>query len=191
MSQYHCLPLIHSPLVPTLPEPRRHARLDDRALTLFSDLRQGPKIVVDARDGLDLTRHVLMRSSVHMAFVSNAAQEFVGLITMADLEGERPVLSALNDRRAHGDLTVGDLMTPTAQWPTVDLFEIRHASVGDVIATLQECGQRYLLVTETRGDRMELRGLFSARHIEEALQVAIEDDGHSRSFAALGAALTH
>lgn len=191
MSEFHRLPLLPAGLEPALPRVQRRVRLHDRALSLFTDLRLGPKVVAETRDALDPTLHVMLRAGVHMAFVADPAGRLVGLVTQADLQGERPLLSALSDGRAHGELTVGDLMTPIGDWPMVDLFEIRHASIGDVVQTLEASGLRYLLVSETRDGATELRGLFSARALEEALDRPIENDRHSRSFAQLEAALAH
>jgi len=90
-----------------------------------------------------------------------------GIITTEELHSERPVVRALADGQRHADLRVRDLMTRIADWPMVDLRDVVYARVGDIVATLQATGKRYLLV----GERLEedgpvrLRGLFSANRI--------------------------
>jgi hypothetical protein len=72
----------------------------------------------------------------------------------------------------------------------VFVSDVDGVLVGMVTAE-HEHGLRYLLVTQTKQGVTTLRGLFSARRLEQALQTAIEPDLHSRSFAELGQALAH
>ena len=82
-------------------------------------------------------------------------------------------------------------MVPVSQWETVDLYDVRHARLGDIAATMLEHGLRYLVVTQQKDGQSTLRGLFSARRLELALKTTIEHDLHSRNFAELEAALVH
>jgi CBS domain containing-hemolysin-like protein len=176
---------------PSLPSTQRSATPQDAALSLFTDLHHGPCVVASHRDGLDATLHVMMRAGVRMVFVSGADGALVGMVTAEDLQGERPVKRASTHQIRHGELTVADVMVPLGQWDTIDLAQVRTARLGDITATLQEHGLRYLLVTQTKQGQTTLRGLFSARRLEMAMQTRIEPDLHSRSFAELEAVLAH
>ena len=67
--------------------------------------------------------------------------------------------------------------------------DVRHARVGDIVATLRENGLRYLLITEVSDGKTSLRGLFSAKRLEAALGQPIDADLHAHSFAELESVL--
>src|SRR5690606_21645676 len=102
-----------------------------------------------------------------------------------------PVMRASSHHMSHRDLTLADVMIPVALWETVDLVQVRTARLGDIAATLHAHGLRYLLVTQNKDGRTVLRGLFSAHRLEMAMNLTIEADLHSRSFAELGQVLHH
>jgi hypothetical protein len=176
-------------LAPQLPRVQRVAHAHDPALSLLTDLHHSPCVVASHRDGLDVTLHLMMRAGVRMVFVSGADGELVGMVTAEDIQGERPVVRASSHHVAHGELTLADIMVPVTAWDTVDLAQVRTAQLGDIAATLHEHNLRYLLVTQRKGGATVLRGLFSARRLEMAMNTTIEPDLHSRNFAELGQAL--
>lgn len=204
MNEFHALPVQIAPATGlTLSTSRARAVLSDPALRLYTDLRSGAVVVVQPDDGADVTLALLIRAGVRMALVGRVRDgngEVQGLITAADLAGERATLRALERGVVHQELSVADLMTPISQWPAVEFATLSHAQVGDVVATLRAVGQRYLLVTETAMTQTplksevpvtRLRGVFSASRIEQALETALPENHQSRSFAELRNALDH
>jgi len=189
--RFRALPLSSLKVAPSLPQLKRSARLEDRALPLLTDLRFSPLVVASHRDGLGATLHVMLRAGVRMAFVSGPTGELVGMVSADVLQGERPVVRAMSDQVTHAELTLADVMTPLTHWEVSDMHHVRHAKVGDIVATMREHGLRYLLVTELQDGRVALRGLFSARRLEIALGQPIDDDLHAHSFAELEAVLAH
>lgn len=189
--RFRPLPLSTLKVAPKVPQLVRSARLEDRALPLLTDLRFSALVVASHRDGLDETLHVMLRAGVRMAFVSGPTGDLVGMVTADVLMGERPVVRALSDRIQHDELTLADVMTPLTQWEVSDMHHVRHAQVGDIVATLREHGLRYLLVTEVQGGQIALRGLFSAKRLEMALGQTIESDLHAHSFAELESVIGH
>ncbi len=176
---------------PTLPQLSRTSRPEDRALPLLTDFRFSPLVVASHRDGLSQTLHVMQRARVRMAFVSGLHGELIGMVTADMLMGERPVMRAMTDLISHGELTLADVMVPLTGCEVADFSQIRHARVGDIVATLREHGLRYLLVTEVRDGHTSLRGLFSAQRLEMALGQEITADLHAHSFAELESVLAH
>lgn len=178
-------------MAPRLPKVLRAAQAHDPALSLLTDLHHSPCVVASHSDGLDATLHLMMRAGVRMVFVSGADGELAGMVTAEDIQGERPVQRASHHHVPHRELTLDDIMIPVNHWDTVDLSDVRTAHLGDIAATLQEHGLRYLLVTQRKDGGTVLRGLFSARRLEMAMNTTIEPDLHSRSFAELEQVLAH
>lgn len=183
------LPLASLAQTPALPKLQQAAALDDDALSLFTDLRLSSIVMASHQDGLDQTLHVMKRAGVRMVFVTGVHGDLLGLVTADDLQGERPVLRALADHVRHEELALEHVMTPVSQWQVVRMSQLVGARVGNIVATLREHGLRYLLVIDEQAGQTSLRGLFSARRIELALETVIEGSLHSRSFADLEAAL--
>lgn len=185
------LPLATMSVAPDLPTVQRSCLPHEPALNLLTDLRHSACVVASHRDGLDQTLHLMLRAGVRMVFVAGADGQLVGMVTAEDIQGERPVVRASSQKVHHGELTLSDVMIPVSHWDTVDLAQVRTARLGDVAATMHEHGLRYLLVTQTKNGSTMLRGLFSARRLEMAMNTTIEPDLHSRSFAELEQALAH
>ena len=184
-SRFMPLPTAALSRPPRKPETKCQATLADRALSVFSDLRYSAIVTADHLDPLSLTAEIMMRAGVHMGLVTDIHGQISGMISAEQLSGERPMQRAMAANLRHDELTLEDLMTPLADWAVIDAGELAHARVGDVVETLHATGQRYLFVTEKVDGEVYLRGLFSARRIEEALESAISSDGHAHSFAEL------
>lgn len=185
------LPLSTMSAAPSLPMVQKVALPQDAALSLLTDLHHSACVVASHQDGLEQTLHLMMRAGVRMVFVSGADGALVGMVTADDIMGERPVQRASSHLVPHHELTVADVMVPVTHWDTVELAQVRTARLGDVAATMHEHGLRYLLVTQHKQGQTMLRGMFSARRLEMAMNTTIEPDLHSRSFAELEQVLAH
>ena len=173
-----------------------HVWLTDPAGEVFTDLRVAAGVVVPTTDSLEETRRLMQLAGVRMAFVTDAPERIIGMVTLADLQGERPAQVASVRAVPVRDLPVVDLMTPVAQWTTIDFGRLAWAKVGHVVETFRASGQRYLIVTEQvaghgaeAAPKIVIRGLFSANRVERAIGQPIEDALRSRSFAELAGAL--
>ena len=192
LDNFHPLPLASLASLagtPHLPAPGQKATLADPATCQLTDLRHAPCVTADHLDGVGPTLHVMLRVHVRMAFVTGVGGSLLGLVTSDDLQGERPLQRAMADHVRHQDLTLEQLMTPTAQWQVVDAREVEHARVGHVVSTMRAHGLRYLLVVDRSGGEPVVCGVFSARRLEMALGIELGTDLQSRSFAELEAAL--
>lgn len=190
-NRFKPLPLSSMSTAPQLPKVQRLALPHDSALSLLTDLHHSACVVASHRDGLDETLHLMLRAGVRMVFVAGADGELVGMVAAEDIQGERPVLRASSHRIPHHELTLSDVMVPVTHWDVVELSQVRTARLGDIAATMHEHGLRYLLVVQHKEGQTMLRGLFSARRLEMAMNTTIEHDLHSRSFAELEQALGH
>ena len=170
------------------------------ALTVMTDLRVAPSVIVPVSEPLMESRRLMQLAGVRMAFVVDSDGGVTGLVTVADLQGERPMLAAARRGVSLPELHVGEVMTPVAGWATLDVRAVERAEVGDIAATFAAVGQRYLIVTEQVREfgeslsaplRTVVRGLCSANRVERALGQAIAIEPRVRSVADLAAALDH
>lgn len=191
LAEFQRLPLTTVSGQPQLPPATHAASLTDPAISQMTDLRLAPCVTVDHRDGIPATLHVMQRAGVRMAFVAGVGGELIGLVTVDDLQGERPLLRAINDHVAVDELTLEQVMMPRAEWRVIDAWQIEHSRIGNLAATMREHGLRYLLVAERGQHGSLIRGIFSARRLEAALGIELGNGSRSRSFAELEAALMH
>lgn len=196
MGTFHALPLrpLHDKAL-DLARTEAHAELTDPATAVFTDLRVAPGVIVPATEGLEETRRLMQLAGVRMAFVVDSTEAVIGLVTLADLQGEQPLLVARH-RSAHAhELTALEVMTPVPHWTVIDMRNVQRAQVGHIVATFRAAGQRYLIVIEpadgaaSEHGRSVIRGVFSANRVERALGHSIEEELRSRNFAELAAAL--
>jgi len=170
----------------------RRVTLDSPAFEVMTDLTRVPAATIAADTSLpDANRAMLLRG-VRMLLVTDLRRLVVGLISVADLLGERPVRIA-RERGAHlGDLSVASVMTSLEAIEAVELTEVMRADVGHVLATLRRSGRQHALVLERQeGGRGLIRGVFSASQI--ARQLGEPQPVHTevaRSFAEIEAAIS-
>lgn len=190
-SHFHALSvrsILEAPLA--LVHAEAHVGFDDPAAAVLTDLRIASSVVVPADEPLQDARRLMQHAGVRMAFVLDAAGGVIGLVTAADLQGERVLQVATRRGLGHGELNVAAVMTPVADWAAVDAAALPRARVGDIVATFRQTAQRYLIVVERDAQGTPaIRGVFSANRVERALGHAIEEELRSNTFSALAAAL--
>ncbi|WP_130430215.1 hypothetical protein [Rivibacter subsaxonicus] len=194
MTSYRALTLAPDPGQMLLSPQRSSASASDPAMSLLTDLSSGAVVVVQPDDRADQVLQMLMRAGVRMGFVGEVREgrgTIRGVVTAGDLAGEHVTRRALDLGVAHDELSVEQVMSPLSDWPLVELRSLPRAAVGDVIATLQASGQRYLIVIETVDGQPVLRGVFSASRIEQSLGTSLQISLRSQSFAELHSALQH
>jgi hypothetical protein len=82
-------------------------------------------------------------------------------------------------------VTVADAMTPADAIEVLQIDDVLHAHVGDVIETLKHSGRQHALVVETDAltERCMIRGVFSASQIARQLGVSPRSDDLRQTFA--------
>ncbi|MEN9544403.1 MAG: hypothetical protein RLZZ598_1236 [Pseudomonadota bacterium] len=195
VNSYRALTLASAPADHLMLQPLRpRASTADPALSLLTDFSSGAVVVAQADDRADQVLQMLMRAGVRMGFVGEVHEgrgTIRGVVTASDLAGEHVTRRALELGVAHDQLSIEQVMSPLSDWPLVDMISLPRALVGDVVATLQASGRRYLIVIETIDAQLSLRGVFSASRIEQSLGTSLQISLRSQSFAELHSALQH
>jgi CBS domain-containing protein len=161
------------------------------ALDAMTDLSR----VAAASIGPDAT---LLRAEEHMRhagvrllFVVDLAHDLLGLITLTDLKGGRPLEFQREMGVPLGEIRVRDIMTPAGRLEAMSLREVEGARIGDVVETLKRTGRQHALVVERTPQGPAIRGIFSASRIGRQLGQPVESSGIAFTFAELESALHH
>lgn len=162
---------------------------DRPALEVMTDLAQIDAVRVAPNLPIDGALERMKNAGVRLLFVTNPADELLGVITSRDLEGEKPVRFQHEVGVSHAEVLVRDIMTPRDKLEALKFDDVRRAQVGDIVATLRHMGRQHALVVERADGRERIRGLFSTSRIGRQLGQSLEVDETAHTFAEIGAAL--
>jgi CBS-domain-containing membrane protein len=164
--------------------------LDSHALDCMTDLRQVTAVIGGADETIDAANERMKQRGVRLLLVVDEARRVKGVVSAADILGERPmqVVQSRGVRRA--DVLVRDVMTPQEKLHVLQMEDVRLAKVGHVVATLKAAGRQHAVVVDLdEHGKQKVRGIFSASQIARQLGVVIQTTEVARTFAEVEAML--
>lgn len=169
----------------------RRVRLDSAALEVMTDLRLVPAATIDIGLSQVEAHRAMQARGVRLLLVTTAERGVAGVVTAADLLGERPVRVARELGLRLDELGVAKVMTPLSAMEAVRLEDVLRSEVGHVLATLRRSGRQHALVIEPAAEgKARIRGIFSMTQIARQLGEALPDATEiARNFAEIEAAL--
>ena len=145
------------------------------ALSLMTDFAVSPPATVSANRHIDAALNDMIVAGVR-ALIVTTRDEVTGLITAADILGEKPIkflqspLCAGNPCK-RVEIAVGDIMTGLGLLETLELDWMMRATAGDVASAFASKPYTHMLVMEPGspdGVRL-IRGLLSKTRLERQL----------------------
>jgi CBS-domain-containing membrane protein len=174
LAAFSLAPYTRSTLVRPAPNP---VTLDSPAIEVMTDLSQVAAVTIEGSASLPSANDYMIARGVRALFVATPEGRVAGLLTAADVLGERPVRVSHERGVGRNELQVADVMTPIDAVAAMRLEEVRAAKVGHVVATLTHAGRHHGLVAEVRSPaEVSICGIFSvsqiARQLGRPLQIA-------------------
>lgn len=165
--------------------------LDSPALQVMTDLTQVKAATVLPGVTLRDAEQMMIYQGVRMLFVVSTMPNIEGLITSTDLGGDAALRIAQQRGLRYDELRAVDVMTPLAELDAIDFDRLKHAHVGNVVATLQRLGRHHVLVVQAASERAprRVRGVLSRSQVERQLGAPITVTPIASSFAEIGRAL--
>jgi CBS-domain-containing membrane protein len=164
--------------------------LDSPAILVMTDLTRVTAAVASPGMTVDEANHYMIRRGVRMLMVLDEQELLVGIVTVNDILGEKPVTLARERGVRHSDILVADVMTPADRLDAFDFHTVQGACVGHVVASLQRTRRHHALVTQRNiGGGVEVRGIFSFSQIARQLGTPLQLPEVADSFAEIEAAL--
>ncbi|GAB4396973.1 MAG: hypothetical protein OHK0048_03650 [Rhodoferax sp.] len=161
---------------------------DSPALTVMTDLSRVPVATIRGDASLDDANRSMITRGVRLLMVVDDTEAVVGLVSAADILGERPVQAATRRQVRRAELQVCDVMTPLERMEALRLSDVRPAQVGHVVATLKADGRAHaIVIDDTAPAPHPLVGIFSAAQIARQLGVQIQTHEMARTFAEIEA----
>lgn len=171
----------------TLPE---RVTLEDSALSVMTDLKKISVVTVRAKTPMDNAHEKMKRYGVRTLLVLDELDKVLGLLTMTDILGEKPMRFLQHMGGTHADIMVRDIMTPQRQLEVLDMQDVASAKVGQVLATLKAAGRQHAMVVEENAEGSQaICGIFSVTQMARQLGVHVQITEVARTFAEIEAAL--
>jgi len=175
------------------PAPVGEVKADSPALAVMTDLTKVTPITTRSLATIDEANRTMMSRAVRALFVVDDHRVILGIVTSTDIVGEKPIQFAHQRGIRHDEVVVRDIMTPAERLETMELDEVMHARVGDVVATLRVSGRQHALVVERSSSsaRQTVRGIFSITQIARQLGLPPQPvHDIDRTFVEIMAAIT-
>ncbi|HQR52006.1 MAG TPA: CBS domain-containing protein [Burkholderiales bacterium] len=164
--------------------------LDSHALDCMTDLRQVTAVTGRVDETIDAANDHMKQCGVRLLLVIDEARRVKGVISAADIVGERPMQVVQSRGVRRSDVLVRDVMTPQEELHVLHMEDVRLAKVGHIVATLKAAGRQHAVVVDLdQHGHQKVRGIFSASQIARQLGVVIQTTEVARTFAEVEAML--
>ncbi len=182
MSSYHKLPTVALSSVVEIERPEHEATLnmDSPAREIFTDFLQQQPLLLEKSTPVDEAVELMKRTHVKLKLVIDSAEEFQGVISLADLQSVKVMKAAQAEGIARSELSVGKVMTPREKLHAIDTSTLLSANIGDLLTTMKDYGDQHVLVVDA--NKGKIRGLVSASDIARALHVPVKIAERANSF---------
>jgi CBS-domain-containing membrane protein len=165
--------------------------LTSPGLQVMTDLALVKASTIDPQTSLARAEQVMIHQGVRLLFVVSSFPCVEGLVTAADLIGDKPMRVVHQRGVHHQELSVADVMSELSALDALDFSVLKSANVAQVIATLNKFGRQHLLVVEsaTSQSPARIRGVISQTQLERQLGRSIAAAEIATTFAEIGKAL--
>ena len=121
------------------PSPNK-VTLDSPAIEVMTDLSLVAAVTIESYASLVSANEYMIARGVRSLFVATPEGRVTGLITAADVLGERPVRVSHARGVRRNELVVADVMTPIDAVAAMRIEDVRAAKVGHIVASLTQAG---------------------------------------------------
>ncbi len=164
--------------------------LDSPASEVMTDLRKLHAAVIAPDIPMEIANTYMMQRGVRTLLVINSDNSLAGIITATDILGEKPMRFIQERGIKHSEILVMDIMTPLEKLEAISLEEVKHARVGNVVASLRDSGRLHALVIDDNIIGLpRICGIFSWTQIEKQLDTVIIPNNVAKSFAEIESTL--
>ncbi|QEP43270.1 CBS domain-containing protein [Ectothiorhodospiraceae bacterium BW-2] len=144
---------------------------DSPATDVMTDFTKVAAITMGPCATLEAAEKRMIATGVRMLLVVDQANHILGVVTLTDLQGERPMLY-LQERGGgnRDEIFLRDIMTEQNKLQALEMKRVTMARVGDIIDTMKLAYRQHAIVVETDEEgKQQVRGIFSTKQISAQL----------------------
>lgn len=164
----------------------RKISMEDGALEVMTNLHQVSAVTITASAGLDEAEQKMTSRGVRLLFVIDHNEQIIGITTLNDIYGERPMQMQQQNSLPRSELCILDIMTSIEQLDVLEFNEVLHSKVGDIVMTLKKLQRQHALVAEIQDGEHKVCGIFSTTQISKQLEIDLSEHGIAHNLAELG-----
>lgn len=153
------------------PEQFEEINLQSPAIKIFTDFKVHKALMIDGDTMAVTALQLMLKTHVRMNIVISENSDFIGIISTNELS-EQHIVAKLSKGVSREDVLVKDLMIPKSDFHAFDYNELLHASVGDVVSTLENYQLRHCLVLDRESHH--IRGVISSSDIARKLHMNMD-----------------
>jgi len=164
----------------------RRISMEDNALEVMTNLNQVSAVTISASAGIDEAEQKMKSREVRLLFVIDHQERVIGITTLSDIYGERPMQMQQQNNIPRSELCILDIMTGIESLDVLDMSEVSKAKVGDIVTTLKKLQRQHALVMAESEEQKRICGIFSTSQLSKQLEVDLTEYGIAHSLAELG-----
>jgi CBS-domain-containing membrane protein len=144
---------------------------DSSALDVMTDLAVIKAETIAPEITLPEAEKVMINRGVRALFVTSHFPCIDGLVTAADILGEKPLKLVTDQNIKFQNLTVLDVMTDLSHLDVVDYDEVKNVTVASLVATFAKLKCTHILVVQAAKIQgpARIRGVISQSQLERQL----------------------
>lgn len=164
---------------------KERVSLEDPAIEVMTDFTKVTAMSINPCANLEQARERMISSGVQMLFVTNQYHEVMGLITINDLTGPKPMQTLSENGGKMEDIMVRDIMTPRLKLEALEYSDILKSHVGDLLETFKRMGRQHALVVENDAadGKQTIRGVLSTTQLSKQLGYEIQSSHMASNIA--------
>lgn len=167
--------------------PAQRVSAQSPAMHVMTDLTRVAPATIRPQAPLAGANQFMIARGVRLLIVLDEQEQVLGILSAADILGERAMRAVTERGLRRDELTVADVMLPAEAVEVIALADAASARVGHVVETLRRAGRQHALVVDAE---RKVRGIFSLSQVARQLGVPLGTAGEvARTFAEIEAAI--
>ncbi len=160
------------------------------AIDVMTDFTKIAAVTMGPCETIDAAEKRMIASGVRLLLVVDQSNHILGLITLTDLHGARPMQYIQEAGGTREDIFLRDIMTKGSQVEALPMKMVALSRVGDIIETMKQSNRQHALVIDDDEDNQQIiRGIFSTKQISIQLGLVFKAKETREIFADLEAIL--
>jgi CBS domain containing-hemolysin-like protein len=144
--------------------------LSSPALSVVTDFKHSQPNMISAtstaRDALEM----MQQEKTKLKLVIDNYGELAGLLHIDQLS-DQALMRRVASGSSRDDILVSDVMRPRERIKALAYQQLLHCSIGDVVNTLQSCGEQHCMVVDRASH--QIRGVISSQDIARRLRIQL------------------
>lgn len=163
---------------------RQPGSLDSDALDVMTDFESVRPVTIEDNTLLNDALEVMRQQHVRLLFALDSDGQVSGVITTADIMGDKPLVYAQNNGQSRDQLEVRQIMRRRDQIKALTYDQVSLSKVGDIMLTLKGSGEQHVLVLdESLAGVLRIRGIISTSDISKHLKISFDVMYEVKTFA--------